>query len=328
MSDLNIVSQQAIRGEFLAALKAYQRPAWLSKILTTFVGPDNLRLPWIGGISSGMALRTGSGVRERPNLQYIDLAVSEYEDGAEIPLRDMQRDVTGTLNRQLILNALAKHDQMHWEKLVMAALYAGTSTLCYDNAYFFADSHADADGSYTTAQDNNIDSDISGLPGGIHGSTTVPSIEEIIFAACDGIAKLVSFRDNMGEFVNEDMRSVIVFMSTSMMAQALAARQQLVGNGQSNPLDAIKAQTGLEVEFVASPRLIGWTASLAVIRADSDRPVFVGLEEKLDPRLALKIYELDSSDEAKKKEAYMVERRANRKLKIGDWRNGCYVTLV
>ena len=330
MQDLSYLSDRALRGELAKAMAAYSPPAWLGKVLTHIPnGPNSIRLPWLGGLSAGMAERTGSGKVDRPGLNYIDMDVVEYEDGIEIPLKFMRRDQVGILTREKLLGGLARSNAMHLMKLAFAAIVAGTSTTGYDSQYIFDTDHTDPGAQYTTNQSNKINQDISAFPAVKSGSTTVPSIEDLVWAISVAIQTMAAFKDDKGEYVNEDASDFVAFFPHTMWSAACAAsRSNLNGYGASNMLRDFMANENMNVEIVASPRLSSFTASFVVLRADAPQTPMVALDEALEPEIANKIRRPGNSDEASKKESVIYEVRANRVLKFGNWRNGIHVTLT
>jgi hypothetical protein len=329
MADLSILSERALRAEYALQQQSYSLPEWLRKVALLLSGEDRVKLPWLGGITTGMKERTGSGQVEKPNAQYIDLDVVEYEDGIEIPYKDMRRDKLGMLSRGVLLGALARGEMLQWTKLVLAAIVAGSAVEGYDGQYIFDTDHADADGYYTTAQSNLVDQDISAMPVVKSGSVTVPSVEDLVWAAGKGIETMMAFKDNAGEYVNEDIGSVCVFLSSSMWLQAAAmSKNNLTGYGASNDLLSFQSASGVNIEFVASPRLSAFTDDMVIVRTDGPRPFVIGLEEDLEPDIETKIATPANSDYCRKEECVQYEIRRNRIIKLGDWRLSLKVTLV
>lgn len=330
MPNLDRLTQQALRAEYQALREAYVRPSWLQKLAIIMEGNEhNVRLPWLGGIADGMAARSAINVASKPSAQYIDLAVGEYESGVEVPLRDMRRDKIGALSRATLLGELAKSESEHWEELFAAAIIAAESTTGYDGEYFFDDDHADSGGSYTTAQSNDINGDISTFPSIKSGSTTVPSQEDLLWTVGSAIQQICAFRDSNGRFVNRNAKSFVAMFPMSMwMASVGTSNSVLAGYGVDQILNRFMAGTGMDLEIVASPLLSSWTTKFAVFRADHPRKPLLGLEEELEPEVAVKIFEPANSDYAKDNEVFKVVARANRAVKMGDWRNACLVTLT
>src|SRR5690606_24399057 len=104
--------------------------------------------------------------------------------------------------------------------LLSTLLLNGASSLGYDGSYFFATDHSE--GSSGT-QSNKISVDISGLPAQVHGSTTAPSVEEMQQAILAGIAKMLSFKDDQGEPMNENAQRFLVVVPVGLYLVAVAA---------------------------------------------------------------------------------------------------------
>lgn len=330
MPGFEYISERKLRSEYATARAAYKRPAWIDKVaLLIEDAEDQARLPWIGGVTSGMKERTGQGQAEQANIQYVDIQVDEYENGVEIPYKSMRRDRVGLRVRETLMAELAASEARHWESMILAALAAGAATVGYDGQYVFDTDHADSGGAYTTNQANAGNVDISANPAVKTNSTTVPSVEDLVWGIAQVIQTMAAFRDNMGEYVNEHAREFVCFFPLTMWATAIGAtKANLTGYGASNLLNDFLNSEDFKVQIVASPRLSAWTASFAVIRTDVPRKFLIGLEEELEPGIATKVFDLGNSDKAKRKEAWEMQIRRNRAIKAGDWRHGYLATLV
>jgi phage major head subunit gpT-like protein len=330
MPNLDKLTQQALRAEYVAARDAYHLPSWIQKLAVIMEGSDHsVRLPWLGGVANAMALRGMVDSANKPSVNYIDLAVAEYQSGVEIPLRDMRRDKVGAVSRSILLNELAATEAEHWEALFSAAIIAGESTEGYDGEYFFDIDHKDVGGSYVTNQSNDITQTLSTEPAVKSGTTTKPSQEDLLFAVGRAIETICAFRDANGLFVNRNAKSFVAMFPMSMWVTAVGASKSLLaGYGVDQVLERFLAGTGMSLEIVASPYLASWTAKFAVFRADHPRKPMIGLEEELEPDVALKVFEPENSDYAKANEVFKLVARANRAVKMGEWRNACLVTLA
>lgn len=327
MANLQYLTQQQITAEYARLRNAYQRPAWFGKVMTWLEGHDK-KAPWISGVVSGMEEYDPSKSTEKPVAQYIEMLVKKFKAGVEIPLEDMRRDLTNSLSREMILGELADRDMEHPEELFMDALIAGASTEGYDGQYFFDTDHVDSGGSYTTNQSNAINSDISAIPVANHGTTTAPSIEEFAWSILAGVRQMQSFKDSMGNYVNKRPKSVAVFCSNSMFTQAMALNRMNEEYGGSNILNEIERKAGISIEVIADPYLSDWTTKFVVVRTDVRRTLALGLEEELEGEVALSIKSPANSDYCDAHECFTVKRRANRVVKLGDWRYAVQVTLT
>lgn len=328
VGDLTLLSNRAIRAEYASAVRAYVRPAWVDQICHFFTDiAGKARYPWIGG-AMGMERRYGGDKVRKPMTKYIDLDTDEYVAGQEIPYKAMRADRTGVLARDIYMQELAKNIEEHWEELVGALIEAIETTDCYDGQYAVDTDHVDTGAAYTTAQDNDISVDISAYPSVKSGSTTKPSVEDIVWAAAETIRTMAAFRDDHGRFVNRTAKSYISFVPLTFWAAAIgASRTQLQGYGASSMLQAFLEDDGMTWRPIPLPWLT-WTTKILTIRTDAVRKPIVCLEEPLEADIAMKISRPENSDYAREHELIKIVRRSNRTLKFGDWRTLCMATLA
>ena len=328
MANLQYLTQQQITAAYARLRNGYMRPAWMGKVMTILEGHD-AKAPWISGVASGMEEFDPSGkTTEKPVAQYIEMLVKKFKAGVEVPLEAMRRDLTNSLSRDAILGDLADRDMEHFEELFMDALIAGATATAYDGQLFFGTDHSDAGGSFTDDQSNKINSNISDIPVANHGTTTAPSIQEFMWSVMAGIQQMQSFKDSMGNYVNKRVKSVAVFCSSSMYTQAMAINKLNEEYGGSNTLAEIEKKTGLSIDIIADPYLSAWTNKFVVVRTDVRRTLALGLEEELEGELALSVKSPANSDYCADHEVFTVKRRANRVVKLGDWRYSVQVTLT
>ncbi len=328
MSDLSILSRRALRAEYARARAAFVMPSWYDMLVHGIQnGSAKNRVPWIGGGAGAMSLRLGADAFEKVNAYYVDADPVPYQSGASIDLEDMRNDETGLLNRQLILADLAGQNARHLRTLAKDLIDGGATNESYDSQYYFDTDHKDADGAYTTNQSNKISVDISTMPSIKSGSTTVPSPEDIIWLANYAVQSLVEFRDDKGVYVNEDANEFVCFVPNVIYSAAAAAQAKLQGYGASNPLDAMLTKDSMKIHFV---RILGltWTDRIAVFRVDGGRKPILSVEQTLEPAIALKIYDPETSDMAKSAEAFYALSRANRVSVLGDWRNAIMAIMT
>jgi len=328
MANLQYLTTQQITAAYARLRNAYQKPAYLSKVMTWIDGHSK-KAPWVSGVVSPMdEFDPNNASKEKPVAQYIDLVVAKFKAGVEVPLEDMRRDLTGSLSREILLGELADRDMEHPEFLFLDALIAGATSESYDGQTFFDTDHVDVGGSYTTSQSNAIDSDISDIPVLNHNTTTNPSIQEFMWSVMAGIEQLQGFRDSMGNLVNRRVKSVAVFCSSSMYTQAMAISKENEESGGSNTLREIEKKTGLSIEIISDSYLSAWTEKIVVVRTDVRRTLALGIEEELEGETALSVKSPANSDYCDDHECFTVKRRANRKVKLGDWRYAVQVTLT
>ena len=260
---------------------------------------------WIGG-------RQAKGFRENG----IDVKNVEYEATVDIPTRWLRRDKTGQI--QVRINDLADRTNSHWASLLSTLIINGEATAAYDGQFFFDTDHVEGD---SGSQSNDLSIDISALPAELHGTTTVPSSEELQQVVAQSIQAMLGFKDDQGEPINEGASSFMVMVpvplwlpaSTALMAPVLA-------HGQTNILQSM---SGISLSLAANPRLT-WTDKIAVFRTDGAVKPFIRQEEvpvEVGAKAEGSEYEFDNK-------AHQYGVFASRNVAYGYWQHAVLATMV
>ena len=260
---------------------------------------------WIGG-------RQAKGFRENG----IDVKNVEYEATVDIPTRWLRRDKTGQI--QVRINDLADRTNSHWASLLSTLISNGEATAAYDGQFFFDTDHVEGD---SGSQSNDLSIDISALPAELHGTTTVPSSEELQQVVAQSIQAMLGFKDDQGEPINEGASSFMVMVpvplwlpaSTALMAPVLA-------HGQTNILQSM---SGISLSLAANPRLT-WTDKIAVFRTDGAVKPFIRQEEvpvEVGAKAEGSEYEFDNK-------AHQYGVFASRNVAYGYWQHAVLATMV
>ena len=240
-----------------------------------------------------------------------------YEATLEISVRDARRDKTGQIMARV--QEFADRSITHWASLLSTLLINAPATVCYDGQYYF-DTDQSAGNSGT--QSNDISVDISTLPAAVHGVVTAPSIEEMQQAILAGIAQILSFKDNVGEPMNENAQSFMVIVPVSLFLIASAAVSNVTTAALQQNLNA-NLIAGLKIDVQMNPRLT-WTDSFSVHRTDSPIKGFIRQSET-DVELKAKAegseYEFDN-------DAWQFGIDFWRTAGYGYWQRACYVTMI
>jgi phage major head subunit gpT-like protein len=265
------LSSRAVIGMFYERLTAAPGTQWINASSMLFASDQEsetyvwLGMPpqmreWIGG-------RQAKGFRENG----ITIVNRHFESTVRIPVRWMRRDHTGQI--RVRINELADRANTHWASLLSTLIINGETTVCYDGQYFFDVDHSEG---ASGTQSNLLTLTISGLPSQIHGSTTIPSPEELQRAVVQAIQQMLGFKDDQGEPVNEGASSFLVMTPTSLwlpMTNALMA--PVLASGQTN---VVQAMPGLTFAVQPNPRLT-WTDKFAVFRTDGATSPFIRQQE-------------------------------------------------
>lgn len=314
---------RAIIGEFYRVLNLDDGASWIPLVSAYFNSDQDAETyAWLGmvpGLREWVGGRQARGFRDNG----IEIRNRHFEATLEVLVKEMRRDKTGQV--MVRIGELARRTNSHWASLLSTLILNGPSTVCYDGQFFFDTDHLEGD---SGSQSNDIEVDISGLPTSVHGVVTAPSVEEMQFAIVAGIQKILTFKDDVGEPMNEDARSFLVMTPVSLMQPAVNAIS-LKGDARQfasqSGFDALK-EIGVNIRAVANPRLDtgGWTDEFAVFRTDSATKAFIRQEET---EVALKAIAEGSELEFKEdKHHYGVDTWRN--VGYGLWQDACLVTMI
>jgi phage major head subunit gpT-like protein len=311
-----VLSSRAVQGKFYETLAEKAGQGWVEPI-SMYVPSDQESevYKWLG---MSPAMREWIGGRNPKALRDNGLTIvnKHYEASLRIREEDFRRDKTG----QVLIRAaeLADRTNAHWPSLLSTLIINGASTVCYDGDYFFGDAHAEGD---SGTQDNNINSDVSELATGVHGTKYVPSVGEMSLSILAGIAQILGFKDDQGEPFNDLAQSFVVMAPQSLMASVFGAvSNQFLAAGESNPLIA----GGFKVTAVVNPRLSTWTDKFVIFRTDGRAKPFIRQEEKA---VELEVI-AEGSEHAKLNKEFLFMVDTWRNAGYGLWQHSCLVTMI
>jgi phage major head subunit gpT-like protein len=291
--------------------------AWVNGVSNLF-GSDqeSETYAWLG---QSPAMREWLGGRQAKNLRQTSQVIRNlhYEATLEIARRDLRRDKTGQIIARV--NEYADRAVSHWASLLHTLIEAGESTACYDAQYYFDTDHSEgASGS----QSNDLSVDISALPCQVHGSTTVPSIEEMQQCIMQAIVAIMAFKDDQGEPMNENASSFMVLTppATYLIAQAAVSAQSLTAIAQ-NLVPSLPANMRIDVQMNARST---WTTKIGVWRTDS--PI-KGLIRQQETPVELKA-KAEGSEFEFDNDAWQFGIDSWRNVGYGFWQRACLVTMA
>lgn len=315
--DQSLLSSRAIMGMYFARLEADPGMGWIdgiSNLFTSdqasedykFLGQSPAMREWVGG-------RQAKGF----SGQGLTIVNKHYEATIEVTKRDLRRDKTPQL--QARISEFADRAQTHWASLLSTLLINAPSTACYDGQYYFDTDHSEGD---SGSQSNDITVDISALPAAVHGVVTAPSVEEMQQAILQGIAQILSFKDDKGEPMNENARAFTVVVPVGLYLVAVAAVSTLTTMALQQNLNP-NLIAGLTVNVQMNARLT-WTDSFAVFRTDSPIKGFIRQteqENELKAKAEGSEFEFDN-------DAWQFGIDNWRGVGYGYWQRACYVTMT
>lgn len=306
------LGSRAIIGRFYQALEQDAGVGWVDPISMLFqsdqasetyawLGQSPAMREWIGG-------RNAKGFRENG----ITIANKKYEATLEIPLDWMRRDKTGQI--QVRIDEMAQRANAHWAKLLTALIEAGESANGYDGQYFFDTDHSEGD---SGSQSNDISVDIT--------TATAPTAAEMETAILAATQKIMGFKDDQGEPMNEAARRFVVMVPTPFMAASAAALNNPIittsaGAAATNTLVNLG---GFTYQLAINPRL-SWTTKFALFRADGGASAIIRQEEE-----PLQISALaENSEEEFKHDRHLYGIKSMRNCGYGYWQKACLVTFT
>lgn len=305
------LGSRAIIGRFYQALEQDAGVGWVDPISMLFqsdqasetypwLGQSPTMREWIGG-------RNAKGLRENG----ITIANKKYEATLEIPLDWMRRDKTGQI--QVRIDEMAQRTNAHWAKLLTVLIEAGESTNGYDGQYFFDTDHSEGD---SGSQSNDISMDIT--------TTTAPTAAEMETAILTATQKIMGFKDDQGEPMNEAARRFVVMVPPPFMAATAAAlNNPIITTGSTSFTNTLVNLGGFSYQLAINPRL-SWTTKFALFRADGGASAIIRQEEE-----ALQISALaEGSEEEFKHDRHLYGIKSMRNVGYGYWQKACLVTFT
>ena len=237
------LTSRAIIGRMYYQIEQGARASWVPKVSRLFKSDQGSEeYPWLGQTSP---LRKWKGERFAKGLRdnnKVTIVNDLYEGTLEVDIRELRRDKTGQINARI--DDLGARTVQHWAVLLSDLINnghigTGPGLVAYDGQFFYDVDHVDVGAPNQTSQDNDLAVDISALPSSQHGSTTSPSVGEMVLSVLQGIQQILSFKDDQGEPINDMVQEFVVMVPVNLWtAVASAVAADYVEEGQRNPLQA------------------------------------------------------------------------------------------
>lgn len=324
-----MITERAVLGMFYERLMQDTAASWIDLICTPIINSDqdSEEYAWLGMVPQ---LNEKKGEKKFAQLRETPWTVNnvEYQGGIVLPKKHIIGDKTGQV--QIRVNEMAARAQAHWFSLVVPLIVTGASGLCYDGQYFFDSDHVEGD---SGVQSNSISVDISTLPTSVHGTITAPSTGEMIHTIMKGVEQILQFRDDKGEYCNEEMTEFLVLVPTTLLIEAAAAfRAVTVDGGDTNIL---LQQDSFNFRIQASPRLSTWSSSVALFATQGNQKPII--RQQWAPTNAAPGYNADGmllqtlwldSEHCKLNDECLVSLETERAAAYGDWKKACLLTMI
>lgn len=305
------LSSRAIIGEFYNTLEQNVGALWVpGTSMLVQSNQESETYKWLG-MAPAMREWVGGRVAKGFRDNGITITNKTFEATLEVLLDELRRDKTGQV--MVRVRELAERTNAHWAKLLSTLIIAGESAVCYDGQYFFDTDHAEGD---SGSQSNDISYNA--------GTTTAPTAAEMESAILENVSKILSFKDDQGEPMNEEAMAFLVMVPTPFMAAAAAAlKNPVITDAAGSRTNTITSLGGFKFELAVNPRLT-WTDRFAVFRTDGQTKPFIRQEEEgVTVSAIAEGSELEFRDN---KHHYGV--KAIRNAGYGYWQHACLTTLT
>jgi phage major head subunit gpT-like protein len=311
------LSNRAIIGNFYRHLEQDAGQSWINQISMLFtsdqgsetyawLGQTPVMREWIGG-------RQAKGFSEKKMVIHN----RHFEATVAVMTHELRRDKTGQI--LVRIRELAERTNTHWASLLSQLMMQGEKEACYDGQAFFSPEHQEGK---SGKQSNLIEVDKTAL--GIPKaelSSTEPNVKVMKAAILKGVRQILSLKDDQGEPLNENAKSFLALVPTSLMDVFNAAISSPVLSGaESNDLATSR---NFSLDYAVNPRL-PWENQFMLFRTDGSVAPFIRQEET---PVELKVIANGSEEEFKEgRHLYGVE--CYRNVGYGYWQKACLVKLV
>jgi phage major head subunit gpT-like protein len=262
-------------------------------------------------------MRRWVGGRDAKRLltESITLLNEKFETTLVDTRENWQYDKTGQLNTRL--NDLVTRTMTHWNKLASELLVAGTSTLTYDGQNFFSASHSF--GLSGTLKNLLTSSEVSALNVTTPANPTPAEMADAIYGV---INYFYTFKDDVGEPINEGAERFMVVVPANLAAPARTAATKAVLTNAVGSLDNPLLGSGFTIDVVPNPRLTA-TDAFYTLREDGSLKPFV-LQQRGPVRLTAKA---EGSDFEHDTDQWEFGASAERQAGLFGWQSAAKATL-
>lgn len=248
---------------------------WLPKIsMKMDSDQESETYRWLGQVPR---LREWIGGRQAKGLRDNGFTIENktFEGTLRIPLADIRRDKTGQIMTRV--EEMADSAANHPVELAATLINNGASSPCYDGQYFFDTDHSEG---VSGQQSNKITVDISALPVGadFHGTTTDPSVSEMVKAILQSIQNMYGLKDDQGRAINRTIREFTVITPVNLWSAGLGAEtMSMLAKGESNLLQ----NTKFNVDVYAEPELTATDTFYTFASGGAVAPFIHQIEEEM-----------------------------------------------
>lgn len=303
----NLITERRIIGLLNSALNAAATP-WVDQLAMKMQSDQaSETYAWLGSAPTMREWLGGRSAKDIREYSYT-LANKEHEATLSVTKPELRRDKTGQL--LVRINDLARRVQSYPAKLITRLMEDGEATTCYDGQYFFDTDHVEGD---SATQDNDLTY--------VAATGTTPTVDEMRGAIMQSIIALMSFKDDSGEPMNENVQDFIVMVPKTYASQAYEAT--LLPTVATGGAALIPNLPGLRITPVVNNRLT-WTTKFATLVADTETKPFILQEE-----MPMNVSAIGSGSELEfmeNRHLYGVDWSGN--VGYGFWQKACLTTFT
>lgn len=301
------LTSRAIIGRFYRRLEEAAQAAWWTRVAMRFTSDQaSETYRWLGMVPQVREWRGGRKVKPLRH-QGFTIANKVWESTIRVDADEQRRDKTGQI--LVRVNELARRVATHPNKLITTLILSGATADAYDGEPYFSATHAEGD----SGTQNNTLTAAAGDPLG-------PTGEEMYEAIVSAIGRILTFKDDEGEPMNESAREFLVMVPPSHLPATLIALSSKIVNSSGNPL---AGREPFRVDWVANPRLT-WDDKFVVFRTDGESRPFIFQEE-----LPVQMQALAEGSELEMNEnQHQYGVKAIHECGYGFWQDACLVTFT
>ena len=143
---------------------------------------------------------------------------------------------------------------------------------------------------------------------------------------------MLTFKDDKGEYVNEDISDFLVMLPVPLLTAGLSALgAATIDGGDTN---IIVEQDSFKFKIVASPRLGAWTDQFALFGTQGNQKPIIRQQRSPNQHSNLNADGLSveqlwlDSEHCKLNNECLMSIETERAVAYGDWKKACLITMV
>lgn len=311
---LSALTSRAIKGEFYNRLSVATQADWVQATSMFFMSDQASETYEQLGLVSPMRVWDGERQAKLLNtLGNITIVNTDYESTLSVFKEEIRRDKTGQVDVRL--NGQVQRATSFWAKLLTDLVETGKTALAQDGQAYFDTDHTEDEN--TTNQDNDLTTNIT--------TANNPTAIEMQTAILKNISKIIGYKDNVNEPMNEDASEFTVMTPVNMMSAAQAAlTSPLITDSSGSQTNIIVPNTGITIKLAVNARLIA-DDEFYTFRTDGHGTKSFIMQEEV-PLTIDNL--LEGSDEAFKNKRFLYGIEAVRGVGFGMWQHSVLHTFT